>query len=173
MLDVSGVFSSSSNGLTKMFEGQLDTLIEVVSGWSDFEKYTEKLRKLRPKLMQKCIEGIKPVPHHFNTLIHGDFWTNNIMLSYNERSNKLQNVALIDFQYSCWGSTTLDLHYFFNTSLEEDLRLNHQEELVQFYHERLLAALQVLGYKKHIPGLHEFQVEFLEKAFYGKIGSEG
>lgn len=154
-----------------MFEGQLDTLIEVVSDWSDFDKYTEKLKKLRPKLMRKCIEHAKPLPHHFNTLIHGDLWTNNIMFSYNQdgQSKELQNVALIDFQYTSWASVTLDLHYFFNTSLEENLRLNRQEELVQFYHKRLSSTLHALGYKKHIPGLNELQVEFLEKAFYGKI----
>lgn len=152
-----------------MFEGQLDTLINLVSSWTGYEYYKDKLTKLRPKLIERCIELALASPTHFNTLIHGDIWTNNIMLAYNQKSNELENAALIDFQFGCWTSPTLDLHYFFNTSLQEDIRLHRQEELVQFYHQKLAEALQRLNYKKHIPTLLELQVQFLEKSFYGIV----
>lgn len=150
-----------------MFLGQMDVLIEVVSGWPNHDYYTTKLKRLRTCLIQKCIDTVRVEPGHFNTLIHADLWTNNIMLAYDGDANCLTGVALIDFQFSCWASPTLDLHYFFNTSLQEDLRLHQQEDLVQFYHNELVSTLNKLEYKKHIPSLHDFQVQFLEKAFYG------
>lgn len=150
-----------------MFLGRMDTLIDTVSNWPDFSYYLPKLKALRCRLMEKCIETVRPMPQHFNSIIHGDFWTNNIMLAHDD-GDKLKGVALIDFQFPCWSSPTLDLHYFFNTSLEEDLRMNHQEALLQFYHNELARTLEALEYKQHIPTLHEFNVQFLEKAFFGK-----
>lgn len=149
-----------------MFTGQMDTLIEVVSNWPDYQYYANKLKKLRPKLMDKCRQGVLVSPGHFTTLIHGDLWTNNILFAYDQTTNKLKIVALIDFQFCCWASPTLDLHYFFNTSLAETLRLHHQEELVQFYHKKLTESLETVHYKKHFPTLHEIQIQFQEKSFY-------
>lgn len=89
------------------------------------------------------------------------------MLSYDKKGKQLVNVALIDLQLCRWTSPTLDLHHFFNTSLEEELRLHHQEELVQFYYNELARALERLHYKKTIPTLHEFYIQFIEKDFFG------
>lgn len=151
-----------------MYVTELDALIETVEGWKNFEYYAEKLRKLKPDLIEKGRRVFDPSPSHFNTLIHGDIWTNNIMLLYDE-ANQLENAAIIDFQFCCWTSPAVDLQYFFNTSLAEDLRLYHQEELVQYYHKKLSITLKRLNYQKHVPTLHEFQIQFLEKTFYGML----
>lgn len=48
--------------------------------------------------------------------------------NHNDRSTQqqlqqqLENVTLIDFQFCCWTLLAIDLQYFFNTSLNEDLR---------------------------------------------------
>ncbi len=77
----------------------------------------------------------------------------------------------IDFQFCCWTSPTIDLHYFMNTSLTNELRLNHQDELLQFYHSELTRMLRSLQYKKHIPTLQEFHVQFKENSFFGLMSS--
>lgn len=163
----SRIFAEGQNGITNHFHGQMDVLLEVVSSWPDFSYYAHKLKVLRSRLMQRCIETVRPEPQHFNTIIHADLWTNNILLEH-DANGTLVGSTLIDFQFACWASPTLDLHYFFNTSLEEDLRRNHQHELLQFYHNELVTILRQLGYKQHVPTLHEFHVQFLEKAFYGE-----
>lgn len=164
-----GLFDGNSSWLTKLYEGQLDAIIELVAGWEDYDYYAEKLRKFRTYLRARCVTELAASPNHFNTLIHGDMWTNNIMLKHDETGDKLEDVSLIDLQLVRWTSPTLDLHHLFNTSMEEELRLHHQEELVQFYHSELTRVLRKLGYKKHIPTLLEFQVQFLEKAFFGML----
>lgn len=89
------------------------------------------------------------------------------MFAYDKASKRIVNVALIDLQLCRWTSPALDLHHLFNTSLDEQLRLYHQEELVQFYYNELARTLKLLHYKKTIPTLHEFYVQFIEKEFYG------
>lgn len=116
-------------------------------------------------------------PNHFNTLSHGDFWINNIMIKFqtNDDGNienseaPFENVMFIDFQDSCWASSTLDVHYLLNTSLCESLRPNAFNDLVEFYHEELSATLESLAYQKHIPSKEEYLDQFKERQFYGNL----
>lgn len=171
-----GMFNRATTTMDNIYLTILDALIEQISTWKNFEYYADKLRKFRSVLIKRGRETFDAKPNQFNTLIHGDLWTNNIMLTYSDSGKlcqqqnhlqQLENIAFIDFQFSCWTSPTIDLHYFFNTSLCEDLRLYHQEELVQYYHKKLITVLRRLNYQKHMPTLHEFQVQFLQNNFYG------
>lgn len=162
-----GMMNRCNDGLNPIYITQLQALIDTVSSWTDYEYYADKLRQLQPHLIEKGRCAFDAQPGHFNTLIHGDIWRNNVMLRYNE-ANQLENVALIDFQFCCWTSPAIDLQYFFNTSLEEDLRLHSQHELIQYYHKKLSTALKRLNYRQHVPTLHEFQIQFMEKSFYGR-----
>lgn len=89
--------------------------------------------------------------------------------SSDESKASIENMVFIDFQYSCWTSSTIDLHYFFNNSLEESLRPSRFEDLIEFYHKNLAESLQRLEYKKHIPTLDEIKQQYLDKGFYGKF----
>lgn len=82
---------------------------------------------------------------------------------------KIENMIFIDFQYSCFTSPAIDLHYFFNTSLQESLRPNRFDELIAFYHGHLVTYLTRLEYGKAIPNLDQFKQQYLDKSFYGKL----
>lgn len=60
-------------------------------------------------------------------------WMNNLMIKY-KNGSEIANVILLDFQYSCWTSPAIDLHYFFNNSLQECLWPDRFDELLEFYH---------------------------------------
>lgn len=79
----------------------------------------------------------------------------------------IENVILVDFQYSCWTSPTIDLTYFLNTSLQKSLRPDRFDELIGFYHTHLSSCLKRLDYKKSIPNLDEFKKQYRDKSFYG------
>ena len=93
------------------------------------------------------------------------------MLKFDENEKSIENVIFIDFQISCWTSPTVDLHYFFNNSLQESLRPNRFDHLIEFYHENLAENLKRLEYKKQIPTLDEFKQQYKEKAFFGNLYS--
>lgn len=82
---------------------------------------------------------------------------------------KIENMIFIDFQYSCFTSPAIDLHYFFNTSLQESLRPNRFDELIAFYHGHLVTYLTRLEYQKQIPNLDQFKRQYLDKSFYGNL----
>lgn len=150
--------------------------MEVLSEWSDGDYYVKKLKRVRKNLMEKGAKAFAPDPNHFNTLIHGDMWVNNLMMKYanvtetdeiNPDDLEIENIIFIDFQYSCWTSPTIDLHYFFNNSLQESLRPGRFDELITFYHGHLTTSLEGLEYKQQIPTLEQFKQQYFEKSFYG------
>lgn len=161
------MLNRSTTALDNLYVSMLDALIQVVSKWSDYQRYVSKLTNLRSSLVEKGKRAFDAKPHQFNTLIHGDLWVNNTMFTYNA-NNEPEKMMLVDFQYCCWTSPTIDLHYFLNTSLTNDLRTYHQDELLQFYHSELTRMLTSLQYKKHIPTLHEFHIQFMENGFFGE-----
>lgn len=82
---------------------------------------------------------------------------------------EIENLVFIDFQYSCWTSPAIDLHYFLNNSLQESLRHCRFDELIAIYHNNLEATLKQLAYKKPIPSLKQFKQQYVDKNFYGKL----
>lgn len=162
--------------LNSFFVTQLDAAVERISTWPDFTHYADKLRRLRGQVVERTRLAFDASPNHFNTLIHGDLWVNNMMIcwpngeepSASDNDSTPDDVILLDFQFSCWTSPTIDLHYFLNTSACETLRSNHMDALIEFYHGHLAAFLQQLRYRKHIPAIDEFRTQFKEKSFYGE-----
>ncbi|XP_055923411.1 uncharacterized protein LOC129953899 [Eupeodes corollae] len=160
-----GMFNRHTDSFSPFFVGALDACGRMVSQWEDFKYYGEKLLALKPKLMEYGKQVFDAIDGHVNVLAHGDFWTNNVM--FNEGPNHHPNdVILIDFQYSCWGSPAIDLHYFFNTSLVEEMRLHQQDELIQYYYNIFTGILKALRFRAKIPSLHQFRLHMAEKSFY-------
>lgn len=87
---------------------QLDVIIEVISTWPDFNRHTEKWRRLWNDVVEKRI-----------STNHGDFWLNNVMVKVANAGASFENVIFIDFQDSCWASPAIDCiiyrtHHFVN-----------------------------------------------------------
>lgn len=80
----------------------------------------------------------------------------------------IDNVILIDFQYACWTSPAIDLHYFLNTSLQESLRPGRFDELIGIYHAHLVECLERLEYKNPIPSFDQLKKQYRDKQFYGE-----
>ncbi|XP_065354501.1 uncharacterized protein LOC135948974 [Calliphora vicina] len=133
----------------------------------DSRKYAKKIFALAPYYMEIGRRCFAPTNGHVNVLAHGDVWTNNVMFKYCAKTGKPKDVLLIDFQYSFWGSPTLDLHYFFNTSIKEDMRLHNEDELFQLYHQLFTETLRKLNYKSHpIPSLKQLRLHSEQKKFF-------
>lgn len=145
----------------------LDILIEVISTWPDFIGYVDKLKRLRETFIERTRKIFVPDPKHFNTLIHGDMWAPNLMIKRDDKAT-IENMILIDFQFSCFTSPAIDLHNYFSNTLQVPLRIAYIDGLVEFYHEHLSKNLNKLNYSKEIPTLQQFKQQFLDKALWGK-----
>lgn len=73
----------------------------------------------------------------------------------------------IDYQLSVKNSPAVDLHYFFSTSLADELR-SKIDYLLDYYYGHLLAELTELNNNlSGIPTRQEFLADFEKRAYYG------
>ncbi|XP_030242848.1 uncharacterized protein LOC108658847 [Drosophila navojoa] len=167
-----GMFNRHTDNYAPIFEGMVQAASNCVAQWPGYELYAQKLNDLVPVYMElgKRVFDVCP---GINVLCHGDLWTNNVLVKYNEATAEPEDAIIIDFQYAVWGSPAIDLFYFLNSSLQLDLHLHHQEELIQHYFTIFSDTLRKLRYKAHIPSLHNFHVQLKKKSFYAMHTSLG
>ncbi|XP_017052311.1 uncharacterized protein LOC108095657 [Drosophila ficusphila] len=161
-----GFFNNHTRAYGKIMTNLLEALSRSLS--SDRElgpRFKHKIDRLVERIMDYGERTMLSNSGDFLTLAHGDLWTTNFMFQ-NDAKDHPTNAIFIDFQFSVWNSPAIDLHYFFATSLQDNLRLEHQAELVQFYYYKLVEALKKLKYSGRIPSLFEFQLQFRSRAFY-------
>ncbi|XP_030374818.1 uncharacterized protein LOC115624330 [Scaptodrosophila lebanonensis] len=162
-----GFFNRYTNAYSGYFVGSLLAAARWLSKRSECVHYAQKLFELAPHYMDIGRECFHPTPGHVNVLAHGDVWTNNVMFKYDPKTGRPVDVLLIDFQYSFWGSPTIDLHHLFNTSLQEKLRREEQNSFFQFYHRIFTSTLRKLNYRQNtIPTLHQFKLQVEKKRFF-------
>lgn len=117
-----------------------------------------------------CLATLQQQTNKFNVLTHGDFWSSNIMFSYN-CEKKLNDLILLDFQICKWGSPAEDLLFFISISAAKDIRVKEFDNFISIYHERLVECLKVLNFKKPLPKLRDLHKDLFDQknSFYGKL----
>ncbi|XP_030373465.1 uncharacterized protein LOC115623334 [Scaptodrosophila lebanonensis] len=154
-----GLFNRHTKGFGPIFENLVGVAADFAATCSELgNEYQQKLLDLKKRVVEYATQVYDPQPEHFNTLTHGDFWVNNIMLRYDEQ-RKPQDMVLIDFQFCSWTSVAVDLHYFLNTSIQNDLRFQQQDALVKYYHEVLVGTLRALKFEGFIPSLRQLVLQ--------------
>ena len=74
-----GMFSRKIDAFNDTHESIFNFVVEEVSTWPGFEKYAEKLQKMKPNLIENLLSCFDVKPEDFCVLNHGDLWTSNIM----------------------------------------------------------------------------------------------
>lgn len=133
-------------------------------------KYAEKIDKLVGCLYQKCAQVAKPHNDQFNVLNHGDFWVNNMMFRYNDEGKPIGHI-FVDFQMCVYSSPALDLQYFLNTSLNEELWENGKDRILQEYHDTLTSTMAKLGCKTVPITMEDLRKSLKEKEILGMMCS--
>ncbi|XP_033166590.1 uncharacterized protein LOC117145157 [Drosophila mauritiana] len=166
-----GFFNKHIRGYEPIMKNILQALSRALELSPDLkERYQAKIDKLIDNVMDYGERSVSVAPVDFVTLAHGDIWTTNFMFQYDDEGHPV-NAIFIDFQFSVWNSPAIDLHYFFSTSIHENIRLERQTELVQFYFNKLVEALGRVKYSGNVPSLFEFQQQFRAKGFYAVFAS--
>ena len=156
------------NSFADAMGNMLRTFQATVEGYGeDFAVYAEKIKRWSPvKLFSGFVDVAEPMKNGLQILNHGDCWVNNFMVKYDEENNPI-DILLIDFQTCFWGSPATDLQYFFISSLNDDIKVDHFDELIEYYHNELVNNLKMLKYEKPIPTLEELNEDILDKGFFG------
>ncbi|KAH8294758.1 hypothetical protein KR018_002600 [Drosophila ironensis] len=157
-------FSRDKKGYTEVFTGLFRAFLKFINGQPDLQKtYGDRLERLGPHLMERGARAFDVGQKDLQTLIHGDCWTTNVMFQYDDEGSP-QTVVALDFQFSNCTSPAIDLHYFFTTSLREEVQ-EREDELLEHYYHTLKDSLKKLNFQGVFPHIQEFQLQFEQRRF--------
>lgn len=155
------------NAFLESMKNMLAAFLKAIDSYGEeYKIYADKIRRWDvTKLMTEFLESTKPMRCGLKVLNHGDSWVNNFMIKYDEENNPI-DVLMIDFQMSFWGAPAIDLLYFFVSSLQDDMKVESFDVLIEHYHTELVNNLKMLNYEKPIPTLGELHIDILEKGSF-------
>ncbi|XP_063995652.1 uncharacterized protein LOC135173007 [Diachasmimorpha longicaudata] len=78
----------------------------------------------------------------WSTIIHSDFWSNNLMF-HNNSAGEPDDIKLVDFQNFLFSSPTKDLAFFVSCGLDHEANA-HAHELIDLYYKTLIERLVLL-----------------------------
>lgn len=107
-----------------------DLLLEKLITLPDFEHYKSQLqyRKDHQSPMMERILGGGLEP--WNTVSHGDFWGNNIMITKPSENGTIP-VKILDYQVCRYSTYSKDVIFFLLTSLRDEVVKNHLDDLLR------------------------------------------
>jgi len=145
--------------------------IENLRKYGNCDNFADKIECWdQKKILHYWLRVVEPMKCGMVVLTHGDYWLNNLMIKFNE-SNEPEDVQMLDFQSSAWGTPSLDLHYFLISSIHDDIKVKYYDEFIEHYHDEFVKSLKKLGYDQNIPTLDDLYEDMLDKSEMGKLTS--
>ncbi|XP_060648429.1 uncharacterized protein LOC132786060 [Drosophila nasuta] len=158
--------------MVEMQKSMSEKFIAGCKTYKGNEEYIEQVKDLQPRVIEGMFNMGKVDPLGCNVLNHGDFWSNNMMFSY-DAFGKIRDTCLVDFQMSQYGPVAKDLYYFLLSSTKLEDKLTKFDYYIKFYHENLVKNLKLLKYSKSIPTLREIHMSLFRYGFQGYLTAVG
>ncbi|XP_037945892.1 uncharacterized protein LOC119678242 [Teleopsis dalmanni] len=127
--------------------------------------------KLSENVLQKAVEMFESHEEGFRVFNLADIWVDNLMFHINNETKEPDDVVMLDFQLSYYGSPATDLNYFLFGSVNENVRKVHFKFIIREYHRVLKETLEKLNYTEHIPTLKEINIELIKNSLQAVIAA--
>lgn len=145
----------------QMWQSNIETLATMVTEMPGLEQYSDRIRNVKTKIFKRASAiytyDDSSLVHVLN---HGDCHFKNMMFKRTE--GKLDDIMLLDFQLSVWGTPAVDLIYAMYNSVSIPTKEAHRDELISFYHAELVECLRKFGYLRRVPTLLDLHTEILK-----------
>ncbi|XP_036321682.1 uncharacterized protein LOC118735818 [Rhagoletis pomonella] len=153
------------------FPVNIRCVAEELTHWKGYEEITEKMFKLAETVLQNAVQMYECHDQGFRVFNSADLWIDNLMFHINNDTKEPDEVVLLDFQLSYYGSPAVDLNYFLFGSLNENVRKVHFKYIVREYHRILKETLEKLHYDGEIPTLKDINIELIKNSLQGVIAA--
>jgi len=151
----------------QLLSGAADLVDKILKGKGDEEANIAKCRTFFRGEATRQLDILMGVrTGKIDTCCHGDFWSNNILFSYDDEE-KVNEIMLVDFQLLSFGHPAYDVIYVMYLSLDRDFRKAHMSTCLQQYWDILNSYIV-----KNAPADLTYTREEFDEDFkiYQKIG---
>ncbi|XP_063994404.1 uncharacterized protein LOC135171757 [Diachasmimorpha longicaudata] len=153
----------------EMWETLFQQRIKDITDDPELKEYHEACRQA---LNQSMFDSWKIVPSEpWSTIIHADFWTNNMMFR-NNSEGKPVDMKLVDFQTYLFSSPTRELTFFVTGGLDLEA-IDHVDELIDLYYNTLIGQLRLLNCNVEPYSRRSFEERVREDAYVEFVHNVG
>jgi hypothetical protein len=129
-------------------------------GGDKMDEYIEKcVRFFDRSSIPRMKEYLNTKAGPLHTLTHGDFWSNNILFSYDE-DNAVKELIIIDYQLVNYGHPAYDLVYFIYLNTDLQFRDAHLKDVLREYYDTLSPYVQESTPEDFKYSFDDFMVDF-------------
>ncbi|XP_050446796.1 uncharacterized protein LOC126849203 [Cataglyphis hispanica] len=109
------------------------------------ESYLNKIEKTLEYAKSVTITPKEP----WTTLVHNDFWVNNMLFKY-DKTDKLINMKIVDFQLTIYDYGVHDLIFFLISSSRKEVLDEHLDDMIDLYYNSFIKCLESLSVNTNI-----------------------
>ncbi|EFN81252.1 uncharacterized protein LOC105186171 isoform X2 [Harpegnathos saltator] len=109
------------------------------------ESYLDRIEKtIKHGFHYSTDSMVETAEEPWGTLVHNDFWVNNMLFKYNE-SGKPINMKIVDFQLTAYDYGVKDLIFFLISSSQEEVMDDHLDDMIDLYYNSFIDYLKLLN----------------------------
>ncbi|XP_077279633.1 uncharacterized protein LOC143907027 [Temnothorax americanus] len=123
--------------------GALDMVQKAHNDYKSMKEANVYLDRIEKTLEYGLKDDITP-EEPWATLVHGDFWVNNMMFKYDESGRPI-NMKIVDFQLTTYNYGVNDLIFFLISSSRKEILDNHLDDMIDFYYDSFIESLKSLN----------------------------
>ena len=150
--------------------------INMLGKHKEFEVYLEKVKALQPEINGTCKALYKAYElnagkDHIFVLNHGDFHMKNLMFKMNDNNQQAEDLIMVDYQFSCFGPSNIDMTYSHYMLMSPELR-SRRNEFMQYYFTEFVRMLKKMNFEGALPRFSKFQITGLKYRHFCKYWFE-
>lgn len=124
-------------------KGVVDMVLKAYNDYKNIKEVETYLDRIEKTIEYGFKQNIMP-EEPWATLVHNDFWVNNMMFKYDESGN-LINMKIVDFQLTVYNYGVNDLIFFLISSSQKEILDNHLDDMIDFYYDSFIESLKSLN----------------------------
>ncbi|XP_052890813.1 uncharacterized protein LOC128299019 [Anopheles moucheti] len=161
-------FSTEGNPVHLFYANAIQHCIDQTVQVPELNQYAEFLRSFLGQAIDRETKSYESDGTGFNVLNHGDMWLNNLLWKY-DADGAVDDVIMVDFQESFYGSPAFDLNHLLYSSANSAIQRAGFDELVQLYTDELQGALRQFKYDGPLPDLTRVRAEMASQRDHALI----
>uniref|UniRef100_A0A182MBZ7 CHK kinase-like domain-containing protein n=1 Tax=Anopheles culicifacies TaxID=139723 RepID=A0A182MBZ7_9DIPT len=164
----SSSFATEGNPIHLFYANAIQHCIDQTVRVPELGQYTEFLRAFLEHAIEREAKSYESDEAGFQVLNHGDMWLNNLLWKY-DADGTVNDVIMVDYQESFYGSPAFDLNHLLYSSANSAIQRAGFNELVQLYTSELQSALRQFKYDGPLPDLASVRAEMVSKRDHALI----
>uniref|UniRef100_A0A1Y9IVZ8 CHK domain-containing protein n=1 Tax=Anopheles minimus TaxID=112268 RepID=A0A1Y9IVZ8_9DIPT len=164
----SSSFATEGNPMHLFYVNAIQHCIDQTVKVPELRQYTEFLRTFLQHAIEREAKSYESDATGFQVLNHGDMWLNNLLWKY-DPDGTVNDVIMVDYQESFYGSPAFDLNHLLYSSANTTIQREGFDELVQLYTAELQSALRQFKYDGPLPDLASVRAEMVSKRDHALI----